>query len=116
MQRTSDIDVHSNNDLCIFAVTAILILWIPHVSAALYLQIGTIYGQQYTNITEVPPDIPDNTTTLYLGFNNITKLKRNDFVHLTMLKELFLQGNGLREIENGSFNRSRDPSVAASRF
>ena len=65
---------------------------------------ATKWRQSFWHLTEVPQNIPTSTTNLHLNYNNITKLKRNDFAQLTMLQSLWLQENCLTEIEDGAFN------------
>ena len=77
-------------------MTAIVILWLHLVSA-------TTWRLTYAGLTEVPPLIPINITALDLSHNNITKLRFIDFLPPIKLEELWLNGNCLREIEDGAF-------------
>ena len=69
----------------------------PHVSSTSWIASGM-------DLTEVPSNIPSNTTVLDLSHNNITVLKVDSFHNLTDLRELHLSYNHLRDIQNGSLN------------
>ncbi|CAC5389489.1 unnamed protein product [Mytilus coruscus] len=50
------------------------------------------------NLTEIPPNIPSNTTELYLHGNNLTSLVPNDLSGLTSLMVLDLSDNNLESL------------------
>ena len=78
-------------------VIAIVMTLEPPVSTTNWIASGM-------DLTEVPSNIPSNTTVLDLSNNNITVLKADSFNNLTDLRELRLSHNHLRDIQNGSFN------------
>ena len=78
-------------------VIAIVMTLEPHVS-------GTTWIASGMDLTEVPSNIPSNTTVLDLSHNNITVLKADSFNNLTDLRELRLSYNRLRDVQNGSLN------------
>ena len=78
-------------------VIAIVMTLEPHVSS-------TTWIASEMDLTEVPSNIPSNTTVLDLSHNNITVLKADSFNNLTDLREIRPTYNHLRDIQNGSFN------------
>ena len=54
-------------------------------------------------ITNIPQNIPVNTTHLYLSGNFISVVKKSDFTNLTKLTVLGLSSNQISEIENEAF-------------
>ena len=54
-------------------------------------------------ITNIPKNIPVNTTHLYLSGNFISVVKASDFSNLTQLTVLGLSSNQISEIENEAF-------------
>ena len=60
----------------------------------------------YSNLLlkEVPKNISHNETQLNLGFNEITHIRRNAFVNLTLLTELRINHNRIVTIEAGAFH------------
>ena len=61
-----------------------------------------------TGISDVPKDLPKNTITLDLGFNQIKSIAKNAFDGLTQLKYLYLSGNqfSANSFQNGALNHS----------
>ena len=79
-------------------VIAIVITSAPaHISSTTWISSGM-------DLSEVPDNIPSNTTILDLTHNNITVLKADSFSNLTDLRELRLSHNNIRDVQNGSFN------------
>ena len=66
-------------------------------------QPGT-FSRLYSDITEIPDDIPDNTTRVTLFRNKITRIRANAFMNLSLCVELYLPFNLISEIEDGAFN------------
>ncbi|XP_050410861.1 toll-like receptor 4 isoform X2 [Patella vulgata] len=67
------------------------------------------YGGLHANCSHietsrVPEDLPDNTTTLDLTFNNIKTLYNNDFKCLTQLRYLDLSFNPIDTLQEFSFH------------
>ncbi|KAK6195292.1 hypothetical protein SNE40_000753 [Patella caerulea] len=67
------------------------------------------YGGLHANCSRiktsrVPEDLPDNTTTLDLTFNNIKTLYNNDFKYLTQLRYLDLSFNPIDALQEFSFH------------
>ncbi|KAK6195291.1 hypothetical protein SNE40_000752 [Patella caerulea] len=67
------------------------------------------YGGLHTNCSHiktsrVPEDLPDNTTTLDLTFNNIKTLYNNDFKYLTQLRHLDVSFNPIDTLQEFSFH------------
>ncbi|XP_055954848.1 toll-like receptor 4 [Patella vulgata] len=67
------------------------------------------YGGLHANCSHiktsrVPEDLPDNTTTLDLTFNNIKTLYNNDFKYLTQLRYLDLSFNPIDTLQELSFH------------
>lgn len=54
-------------------------------------------------ITNIPKNVPVNTTHLYLSGNFISAVKKSDFSNLTQLTVLGLSSNQISEIENEAF-------------
>ncbi|XP_068161347.1 leucine-rich repeat-containing protein 3B isoform X1 [Antennarius striatus] len=54
-------------------------------------------------LTEIPPDIPNDTRRVYLDFNLLTKIPSNAFTGLPNLVELDLSHNALNQLEPGAF-------------
>ncbi|ESO94950.1 hypothetical protein LOTGIDRAFT_76888, partial [Lottia gigantea] len=54
-------------------------------------------------LTYVPENIPINTTTLDLSFNQITTIRNKDFQHLDNLVCLILSFNPISHIEEEAF-------------
>ncbi|KAK6195298.1 hypothetical protein SNE40_000758 [Patella caerulea] len=67
------------------------------------------YGGLHANCSHiktsrVPEDLPDNTTTLDLTFNNIKTLYNNDFKYLTQLRYLDVSFNPIDTLQEFSFH------------
>ncbi|XP_050390027.2 toll-like receptor 4 [Patella vulgata] len=67
------------------------------------------YGGFHANCSHiktsrVPEDLPDNTTTLDLTFNNIKTLYNNDFKYLTQLRYLDVSFNPIDTLQEFSFH------------
>ncbi|XP_055505096.1 leucine-rich repeat-containing protein 24-like [Leucoraja erinacea] len=58
-------------------------------------------------LTAVPNNIPTFTQTIFLQDNNITRISRKDFSHLSNLQNLYIQNNSLETIEAGALARQR---------
>ena len=56
------------------------------------------------NLTEIPNDIPADALKVFIGFNDITKVKANAFAHLSQCRYLNLRATLISEIEPGAFN------------
>ncbi|XP_062900699.1 leucine-rich repeat-containing protein 24 [Mobula hypostoma] len=56
-------------------------------------------------LTAVPTNIPAFTQTIFLQDNNITRISRRDFSHLTKLQNLYIQNNSLDTIEAGALTQ-----------
>ncbi|XP_068610734.1 leucine-rich repeat-containing protein 3B [Brachionichthys hirsutus] len=54
-------------------------------------------------LTEIPPDIPNDTRHVYLDFNLLTRVPTNAFTGLPNLVELDLSHNALTRLEPGAF-------------
>ncbi|KAK6195737.1 hypothetical protein SNE40_001100 [Patella caerulea] len=66
---------------------------------------GTAIDCSHRGISRVPDNLPVNTTTLDLTFNNITILYNNDFLHLVNLRYLDVSFNPIQTLQSSSFNR-----------
>ena len=64
---------------------------------------GTAIDCPYHNLSQVPANIPTDTTSLQLSYNKIRTLYRRAFVNLTSLQAMSLNNNPLRTIHRGSF-------------
>ncbi|XP_052085631.1 slit homolog 2 protein-like isoform X2 [Mytilus californianus] len=62
---------------------------------------GTSVNCTLKNLTEIPPNIPSDTTELYLNGNNLTSLVPNDLSGLTFLIVLDLSENNLESLPKG---------------
>ncbi|CAC5396838.1 unnamed protein product [Mytilus coruscus] len=67
---------------------------------------NTIVFCNRTGISEVPKDLPQNTVTLNLGYNNINSIPKDAFTGLKQLQNLDLSGNQFNETSflNGALN------------
>ncbi|KAK6195733.1 hypothetical protein SNE40_001096 [Patella caerulea] len=65
---------------------------------------GTAIDCSHRGISRVPDNLPVNTTTLDLTFNNITILYNNDFLHLVNLRYLDVSFNPIQTLQSSSFN------------
>ncbi|XP_038057427.1 leucine-rich repeat-containing protein 24-like [Patiria miniata] len=57
----------------------------------------------YQNLSAIPVGLPDDIRTLYLEYNQLTKLAAGDFSRLSQLEQLYLYNNHIRVIEDGAF-------------
>jgi Leucine-rich repeat (LRR) protein len=78
---------------------SIAFLSIPGMGCA----VGTVISRVSENLTQVPFDIPVETTSLNLGGNRISRLTAEDFSRLVALNELFLNDNVITLIEPAAF-------------
>ena len=62
------------------------------------------YTANFKGLTEVPDDIPVNSTIVSLYYNNITRIPPNSFSELSLCTNLILGANHLSAIEPGTFN------------
>ena len=56
------------------------------------------YKKDHDGLTEIPNDIPDNVTVVYLYDNDISSVRRDVFAHVTEMYELVLTQNQISEI------------------
>lgn len=54
-------------------------------------------------LQSVPEDLPPDATSVKLGFNHLTQLRRNQLKGLSSLKLLDLQWNAIQQVEGGAF-------------
>ena len=66
--------------------------------------IVTLYERSRQRLTDVPDDIPDDTTRVQLSFNHIQIVKCRAFSHLSLCLELDLRENIIHEIEPEAFD------------
>ena len=64
---------------------------------------GILYERSGERLTDVPDDIPDNTTRVQLSFNHIQTVRRRAFSHLSLCFQLNLRENLINEIERKAF-------------
>ncbi|XP_038057317.1 carboxypeptidase N subunit 2-like [Patiria miniata] len=57
----------------------------------------------YQNLSAIPVGLPDDIRTLYLDYNQLTKLAAGDFSSLSQLEQLYLYNNHISVIEDGAF-------------
>ena len=57
-----------------------------------------------SHLTEVPTDIPDNVTRVYLSYNDITTLQSNVFSGFTDLETIDIDHNDINTIQPGAFS------------
>ncbi len=57
------------------------------------------------NLTEVPSDIPAEATKIWLYYNHIKMIRKNDFANQTVCTELDLAFNEISEVEEGAFRK-----------
>ena len=62
------------------------------------------YIASFRGLTEVPDDIPANSTVVSLYYNNIIAIPANNFFNLSRCINLVLGANQLSHIEPGTFN------------
>ncbi|KAI8506597.1 Leucine-rich repeat-containing protein 15 [Branchiostoma belcheri] len=55
-------------------------------------------------LTDVPANIPSDTTDIFLSYNNIQSLSHADFSNLTSLRSLFLSNNNISSLPAGVFS------------
>ena len=65
---------------------------------------GKLYERYGEGLTDVPDDIPENTTGVQLSFNYIQIVKWRSFSHLSLCLELDLRENLIHEIEPEAFD------------
>ena len=77
------------------------------------IQINSVYIQ-YCEISEIPDNAfrplngtQTNFTTLYLGFNKITKIGNNAFQYLVSLSTIVLYNNPINHVSENAFNMLR---------
>ncbi|KAG8439554.1 hypothetical protein GDO86_005666 [Hymenochirus boettgeri] len=61
----------------------------------------TVYCDDH-NLDAIPP-LPKETTHVYLRFNRISKISKNDFSHLSKLQKIDLTSNLISEIDEDAF-------------
>ena len=57
-----------------------------------------------SHLTEVPPDIPDNATRVYLSYNDIETLQSKVFSGLTDLETIDIDHNDINTVQPGAFS------------
>ena len=62
------------------------------------------YIAAFKGLTEIPDDIPVNSTVVSLYYNNISAIPPNSFSHLSRCVNLVLGANQLSHIETGTFS------------
>ncbi|XP_073710767.1 leucine-rich repeat-containing protein 3 [Misgurnus anguillicaudatus] len=56
------------------------------------------------NLEEIPPDLPQDTVSLLLSSNHITKIPNQAFKYLPWLQELDLSRNAIETVDAGAFH------------
>ena len=90
---------HAVLECSIFIISAFLIVvvYLPnHVSSIDYIA-------RDKGLTEVPDDIPDEAENIWLDNNSITRIRTNQFSHLSSCTNLGLYKNRISVIDAGAF-------------
>ena len=64
---------------------------------------GKPYEQSGERLTEVPDNIPDDTTRVQLSFNHIQIVRQHAFSHLSLCVQLNLHENIIHDIQRDAF-------------
>ena len=86
-----------------FVVTAVVILFVSDACARKSYR-NRNYVHTYSELDEVPMEIPSNARTVWLGGNHILKLRHYTFFYLSHLEHLDVSVNLITEVEVGAFN------------
>lgn len=92
--------------MCIYYVTAFMVTLCPlcvNGCPTVCDCSGTSVNCASKSLTEVPNDIPDTTTQLYLTSNMITSISSDAFSNLTQLANIDLSQNQISSLPDGLF-------------
>ena len=64
---------------------------------------GKLYERSGERLTEVPDNIPDDTTRVQLAFNHIQIVRQHAFSHLSLCVQLILRENIIYDIQRDAF-------------
>ncbi|KAK6182888.1 hypothetical protein SNE40_010471 [Patella caerulea] len=93
----------------VFVLLVVIPMFTKALVGACLLGVDMQYGGtkaicSRTGISRVPGNLPDNTTTLEIAFNNIEILHDNEFQHLKHLRCLDISFNPIRKLHGLAFN------------